>query len=73
MELCSVLCGRLDESGVWGRMDIHIYMFESLPCSPETITTLLISYTAIQDKKLKKKKKERTSHMQMIIARGGSV
>jgi len=48
-------------------------MFESLPCSPETITTLLISYTAIQDKKLKKKRKEGTSHMQMIIAGGGSV
>ena len=31
-------------------------MVESLRCSPETITTLLISYTEIQNKKLKKKR-----------------
>ena len=31
--------------GVWGRMDTCICMAESLRCSPETITTLLISYT----------------------------
>ena len=30
-------------------------MAESLLCSPETITTLLIGYTPIQDRKLKKK------------------
>ena len=29
-------------------------MAESLCCPPETITTLLINYTPIQDKKLKK-------------------
>ena len=29
-------------------------MVESLCCSPETITTLLIGYTPIQNKKLKK-------------------
>ena len=28
---------------------------DALCCSPETITTLLISYTAAQNKKLKKK------------------
>ena len=36
----------------WGRMEI--YMAESLSCSSETITTLLISYTQIQNKKFKK-------------------
>ena len=40
MELCSVLCGRLDERGVWERMDPCICMPESLCCSPETVTTL---------------------------------
>ena len=36
-------------------MDTCIPMAESLCCEPETITTQLISYTAIQNKKLKKK------------------
>ena len=40
-----MLCGSLDGRGVWGRMDTCICMAESLRCSPETITTLLISYT----------------------------
>ena len=31
-------------------------MTESIPCSPETITTLLIGYTPIQKKKFKEKK-----------------
>ena len=39
--------------GVWGEMDTYICMAESLHCSPETITTLLIDYTSIQNKKLK--------------------
>ena len=39
-----------------GRMDTCICMAESLHCSPETITTLLIGYSPIQNKKLKKKK-----------------
>ena len=51
MELCSMLCASLDGTGVWGRMDTCIYMAESLQCSPETITTLLIGYTLIQNKK----------------------
>ena len=40
---------------------IYIYMAESFRGLPETITTLLISYTPVQSKKLfkKKKKKER--------------
>ena len=58
MDLCSILCGSLDGRGVWGRMDIGICMAESLSCSPETITTLLIGYTPIQNKKFKRKKKK---------------
>ena len=46
-ELCSVLCGSLDGRGVWGRMDTHICMAESLCCVPETITVLLIGCTPI--------------------------
>ena len=57
MELCSVLCVRLDGRGVWGRMDTCICMAESLHCLPETITTLLISYTPIQNALGVKKKK----------------
>ena len=57
MELCSVLCARLDESGVWGRMDTCICMSESLHCSPETATTLLIGYTPIKNVFVLKKKK----------------
>ena len=45
MELCSALCGSLDESRVWGRVDTWICVTESLCCSPETITTLLIGHT----------------------------
>ena len=45
----------LDGRAVWGRMDTCIRMAESLHCLPETITALLISYTPIQNKKLKKR------------------
>ena len=34
--------------GLWGRTDTCICMAESLHCSPETITTLFISYKPIQ-------------------------
>ena len=44
---CSMLHGSLKGRGVWGRMDTCICMDESLHCSPETITTLLIGYTPI--------------------------
>ena len=40
-----MLCGGLGGRGVWGRMDTCICMTEPLYCSPESITTLLISYT----------------------------
>ena len=36
-------------------MDSCICVAVALTCSPETITTLLIGYTPIQNKKLKKK------------------
>ena len=44
-ELCSMFCASLDGRGVWGRMDTCICVAESLLCPPETITTLLTSYT----------------------------
>ena len=44
-----MLCARLDGSGVLGRMDPGVCMAESLHCSPETVTTLVISYTPIQN------------------------
>ena len=44
-EFCSMLCASLNGRGVWGRMDIRIYMAESFNCPPENITTLLIGYT----------------------------
>ena len=55
-----MLCASLDMRGIWGTMNTRICMAESPPCSPETITTLLISYTPIQNvfgvkKKIKKK------------------
>ena len=49
----------LDGRGVWGRIDTCVCMAESLCCSPETVTTLLIGYTPIQNKKFEKKKKEK--------------
>ena len=61
MELCSVLCASLGGKGLWWRLDTCVSMVESLPCLPETTTTLLIGYTPIQNvfgvKKIKIKKK----------------
>ena len=56
-EHCSMLCGSLGGRGVWGRMDTRIRMAESLCYPSETITTLLIGYTPIQNKKFKRNKK----------------
>ena len=36
--------------GGFGGEWIHVYVAESLSCSPETITTLLMCYTSIQNK-----------------------
>ena len=62
MELYSMLCASLDGMGVWGRMDTCIYLTESLHYSPETITTLLIISTSIQnvfgDQKIQLKKRK---------------
>ena len=44
---CSRLRGSLDGRGVGGRMVTCICMVESLLCSFEGITTLLIGYTPI--------------------------
>lgn len=48
----------LDERGVWGGTDTCVCMAESLSYSPESAVTLLIGYTPIQNKKLKKKGKK---------------
>ena len=53
MELCSMLCGSMDGGGG----DTCLCVVESLCCSPESIITLLISYTQVQNKKFKRKKK----------------
>ena len=58
MELYSVLCGSLDGRGIRERINTCICMAEPVCCSPETITTLLISYTPIPNKKFKKLKKK---------------
>ena len=47
----------LDGRGVWRRMDACICMAESLHCSSEAITVLLISCTPIVNKKFKFKQK----------------
>ena len=49
MELYSILCAGLDGRRAWGRMDVCIYVAESLHCSSESTTTPLIGYTAIQN------------------------
>ena len=59
MELCSMLCGSQDGRGVWGEMDTCICIAESLHCSHETVTILLIDYTQAQNKKLKNFKKSK--------------
>ena len=40
--------------GGWGRKDTCLCMSESLPHTPDTVTTLLIDCMPIQNKKLKK-------------------
>ena len=53
-ERCSVTCGSLRGRGVRGRMATCLCVAESFHCSPETVTSLLIGYTPVQNKKLKK-------------------
>ena len=52
-----MLCGRLDGRKIYRRMYTCVRMTESLCYSPETISTLLISHTPMQNIKLKKKKR----------------
>ena len=52
-------------------MDTCICMAESLCCPPEIITMLLIGYTAIQNKKVKKKKKPRAWEPQRLFTNTG--
>ena len=53
-ELLAMLCSSLDGGGVWGRMNTCMCMPEPFCCPPETITTLLIGYFPIQNKKVLK-------------------
>ena len=53
-----MLRGSQDARGVWRRRDTCTYMAETLPCSHEIVTTLLMSSTPIQNKMLPKKKKK---------------
>ena len=57
-----MLWGSLDMKGGWGRTDTCICMAESLCCSLENITILLIGHTPVQHvlgvKKLKLKTKK---------------
>ena len=62
-----MLHGSLDGKGAWGRMDTCICMAESLPCPPETITILLMGYTPIKNKKIKRKEKEKNSLLQTSL------
>ena len=50
-----------------GGMDTWICMAESLHCPPETITMLLIGYTPIQKRKLKKSKLSGWSYILFLL------
>ena len=53
MEHFSMLCGHLDGRRDWGRMNPGVCLTESLRCSPEAVIILFISYTPMQNKRLK--------------------
>ena len=65
-KLCSMLCGSLDGRGICGRLETCISMAEFLCCPPETVTTLFISCTPIQSKKLKKTQKPKKSPVSIV-------
>ena len=48
-ELYSIIRGSLDRRDVWWKLDLYTCMTESLCCSPETVTTLLIGHTPRQN------------------------
>ena len=56
--LLSVMWQPAWEGGLGENGYMDIYMAESFHCSPEVITTLLIGYTSMENKKFKLKKKE---------------
>ena len=56
-ELCSMSCGSLDGSGIWGRRNTCTCMAESLHCSPEAISTLS-AHQLYPNTKIKVKKKK---------------
>ena len=60
-EPSSVLRASLDGRGFWGRLDTGICVAQSLCCSPEMTTVLLIGYTPMQNKKFKDWKKKKIS------------
>ena len=62
-----MLCASQDGRGIWGRMDTCISMAESLPCSPETITTLLVGYTQYKIKSLKFEKKRLKNKLHRVV------
>ena len=55
-KLCSMFCGSLDGRADWGKMDTCICTAESLHCSPEIVTTLIINYTP--NKKFERERKK---------------
>lgn len=54
---CVCKCAYFITRPVLSQNPTCICMTESLPCSRETITTLLIGYTSVQNLKVQKKKK----------------
>ena len=56
MELCSVLCSSLDGRGFGENGYMFVYGWVPSRGSPETITTLLIGYTPVWNKKIFLKK-----------------
>ena len=69
MELCSMLCANLDGMGL-GEMDTHTCMAEFPHCSPETITTLLIGNTPVQNVLGRKKKENIPKKKRVEISEG---
>ena len=46
-ELCSIFCNNLNGKRIWKRIDTCTCITESLCCTPETNTILLINYAPI--------------------------
>ena len=53
--------------GEWTDMCICVAESESFRCSPETVTTLLIGYTPIQNKKFKEKRRKPNSNKKSTL------